>query len=110
MPTVDENANVWRSAEPWETGGDQWSGGWGGPDRQWWWSLRPRIGNLLPATTVLEMAPGYGRWTTFLKDRCDRLIIVDLAERCIEACRSRFADETHIEYHVNDGKSLDAVQ
>jgi 16S rRNA A1518/A1519 N6-dimethyltransferase RsmA/KsgA/DIM1 with predicted DNA glycosylase/AP lyase activity len=51
----------------------------------WRGMLRPRINAWVPTGTILEIAPGFGRWTRFLKDVCDRLVVVDLAERCIEA-------------------------
>jgi hypothetical protein len=54
----------------------------------------------------LEIAPGHGRWTQFLKDACERLILVDLSGSCIAACQHRFPDCSHISYYVNDGKSL----
>jgi hypothetical protein len=38
------------------------------------------------------------------------MVLVDLSERCIDACRERFGDEQSIEYHVNDGRSLDMVK
>ena len=38
---------------------------------------------------MLEIGPGQGRWTQYLKDRCDELILVDPAEHCVEACRDR---------------------
>ena len=69
----------------------------------------PRIHAFVPVGTVLEIAPGYGRWTQYLKDQCDQLVIVDLTEGCIDACRRRFADSENIDYHVNDGRSLDMV-
>ena len=50
----------------------------------------------LPASTILEIGPGYGRWTHYLKDYCDRLVIVDRAAECIEACQKRFAAEPKI--------------
>lgn len=75
----------------------------------WFGVLLPRIHAFVPTGTILEIAPGYGRWTQYLKDLCDRLIIVDLAENCIEHCRRRFSTASNIEYHVNDGRSLDAV-
>jgi SAM-dependent methyltransferase len=70
----------------------------------------PRIQRFVPADTILEIAPGFGRCTHYLKDLCRNLVVVDLSERCIEACRQRFAESRHITYHVNDGKSLDAVE
>ena len=75
----------------------------------WYGALLPRLHAFLPAGTVLEIAPGYGRWTQFLKDVSDQLVIVDLAERCIEECRRRFAGASNIDYHVNDGRSLEMV-
>jgi len=64
----------------------------------------------VPTGTILEIAPGFGRWTNFLKDMCKKLIVVDLVEECIEACRRRFSMCDNISYHVNDGKSLSMVQ
>jgi 2-polyprenyl-3-methyl-5-hydroxy-6-metoxy-1,4-benzoquinol methylase len=60
----------------------------------------------VPAGTVLEIGPGFGRWTQYLRRLCDHLILVDLSARCIEACRARFADDPHIDYFANDGESL----
>jgi SAM-dependent methyltransferase len=77
---------------------------------QWYATLLPRLHAPLPAKTVLEIAPGFGRWTRFLQPLCERLIVVDLSERCIDACRKRFAHVNNIEYHVNDGRSLDFLQ
>jgi SAM-dependent methyltransferase len=59
--------------------------------------------------TILEIGHGFGRWTQFLKDACDSLFLVDLRERCIEACRERFNREPGIKSFVNDGKSLDMI-
>jgi ubiquinone/menaquinone biosynthesis C-methylase UbiE len=63
----------------------------------------------LPANTILEIAPGYGRWTHYLKDMCAKLILVDLSERSIKACRERFAKNSHLIYHVNNGNSLGMI-
>ncbi len=76
---------------------------------QWYGSLLPRIHAFLPTVTLLEIAPGYGRWTQYLKDLCQQLIVVDLSEKCIAACQERFADCSNISYAVNDGLSLDMV-
>lgn len=73
---------------------------------EWFGTLLPRIHQFLPASTILEIAPGFGRWTQFLKEWCQELIVVDLSTQCIEACRKRFAGCSRITYHVNDGQSL----
>jgi ubiquinone/menaquinone biosynthesis C-methylase UbiE len=109
MPSVEDNLAQWDAEYGWEGAGDEWSGDWGGTESMWWGTLMPRVHAMLPAGTVLELAPGFGRWTQYLKDVAGELIVVDMAERCIEACRARFASSSNIAYHVNDGRSLDMV-
>jgi hypothetical protein len=58
---------------------------------------------------MLEIAPGYGRWTHFLRDLCDQLVIVDIAESAIAYCRERFAADEHVSAYVNDGTSLSMI-
>jgi len=77
---------------------------------QWYATVLPRIHSFVPAEKILEIAPGYGRWTTQLKDLCKELIAVDLNHKCIDACRQRFADQPHVKLFANDGKSLDMVE
>jgi hypothetical protein len=108
VATILENRKVWSEFD-WRQQGEEFSRGWGGTEPLWWGTLWPRIHAFLPVSTILEIAPGFGRCTEYLKDQCDHLWIVDLNERCIEACRRRFAACDHISYHVNDGKSLKMV-
>ena len=65
--------------------------------------------HIKPGGTVVEIGPGAGRWTEALQTIAGRLIVVDLSDRCIELCRQRFSGASNIEFHVNDGRSLDAV-
>ncbi|HEX4473830.1 MAG TPA: class I SAM-dependent methyltransferase [Polyangiaceae bacterium] len=109
MPTIAENRNVWTQYE-WSGQGDEWSSVWGGTSFLWWGMLYPRLHGFLPAKSVLEIAPGFGRCTQFLARFSERLVVVDLNQRCIDACRERFRDSPHLEYHVNDGRSLDMVK
>src|SRR5215216_6234648 len=104
MPSISENRRVWDSLYDWSRAGDEWSSHWGSTDMQWYGTILPRIHAFLPAPTLLEIAPGYGRWTRFLKEYCARLIVVDLSEECIKTCKQRFKDSTHLEYYVNDGR------
>jgi SAM-dependent methyltransferase len=76
---------------------------------EWHATILPRIRAFLPCETILEIAPGHGRWSTFLRDHCRRLILVDLSETAIAACRRRFADDQRVVCHVNDGSSLAMV-
>lgn len=105
MPTVADNRAMWDGYD-WGGGGEEWSAAWGGSEAQWQGTILPRIEAFVPAGTILELAPGFGRWSHYLREHCDRLVLVDLSERCIEACRERFAGDGRIAYHVNDGTSL----
>src|SRR5437879_6478092 len=109
MPTVEQNLRQWDANYEWAKRGEEWSASWGGAEAQWFGAILPRIHAFVPATIILELAPGFGRWTNYLKDYCDHLIVVDLAETCIHACRERFAASSHITYHVNDGTSLSMI-
>jgi ubiquinone/menaquinone biosynthesis C-methylase UbiE len=109
MASIDENRAVWNGDYDWTAQGEEWSEPWGGSESQWRWTFLPRIGAFVPAPRILEIAPGFGRWTRFLKDMCQHLTVVDMSDRCIQACRQRFAADTHITYHTNDGKSLAMV-
>jgi 2-polyprenyl-3-methyl-5-hydroxy-6-metoxy-1,4-benzoquinol methylase len=109
MPTVDENHDRWANYD-WADRGDEWSVGFGGTEALWSWVLQPRISPFLPSAHTLEIAPGFGRATQFLVPASARLTLVDLAEPCIDACKKRFADQDHVDYHVNDGMSLDMIE
>lgn len=108
MPSVKENLNKW-STYSWNEQGNEWSKSWGGTANCFWGTIYPRIQTFIPGENILEIAPGFGRWTQYLKDYCDHLTVVDLTEKCIAACQHRFADCSHINYHVNDGKSLTMI-
>jgi SAM-dependent methyltransferase len=106
MPSLSQNVSIWNEVWDWSQQGDEWSAAWGGVSHQWWTTLFPRIQGYVPAGRMIEIAPGYGRWTHFLRDLCDELIVVDIAETAIAYCRERFAADAHVHAHVNDGTSL----
>ena len=110
MPKVEWNKETWDGNYDWQQQGDEWSKGWGGPFMQWHGTILPRIHRYVPAGTILEIAPGHGRWTQFLKDCCHTYDGVDLSQTCVDACRRRFAGAPHMTFHVNDGKSLDMIR
>jgi SAM-dependent methyltransferase len=93
----------------WKDAGEEWSTPWGTSSAQWSGAILPRIRDCLPTDTILEIAPGYGRWTQYLKDYCRELSIVDRIDECIEACRHRFAADSHVHCYLNDGRSLPMI-
>jgi len=86
--------------------GEEWSNEWGDAETQWFGAILPRIWAFVPTGTILEIAPGFGRWTTYLRKQCNQMILVDLSENCINACQERFCHDAHLRYHINDGISL----
>jgi hypothetical protein len=63
MPTIEQNQAAWNQNPNWKNAGDEWSVGWGGVDNEWWRTIFPRIHQFVPTGTILEIAPGFGRWT-----------------------------------------------
>lgn len=110
MPSVEQNVDQWDRDYDWSERGDEWSKPWGGAAAQWYGSLHPRVRSFLPSQAILEIAPGFGRWTEFLLPHCERYIGVDVSTSCVEACATRFANEPKAQFVVNDGSSLPMVE
>lgn len=110
MPTVTDNKAAWDGGYHWYDRGEEWSVAWGNPSMQWYGAILPRIRTHVPADTIVEIACGYGRWTTYLLPLCKRLMAVDLSKECIDACRRRFSKDRHAEFLLNDGLSLPGVE
>jgi Methyltransferase domain len=108
MPNREWNYSFWNNVYDWPEAGEEWSEPWGGSDMQWFSTLLPRLHCFLPARNLLEIAPGFGRWTNYLLDHAEKLILVDMSEKCLERCQARFSAQGHrIAYFYNDGFSLE---
>jgi hypothetical protein len=109
MPDVNWNAAVWNGAYDWSNRGEEWSGPWGGSEAQWFGAIYPRIHRFLPAQSILEIAPGFGRWSRFLLPSCEQYTGVDLSAECVAACRETFSPASHATFFENDGTDLSMV-
>lgn len=109
MPGLNWNRQRWGIDYHWNDGGEEWSGPWGNSHAQWFGTILPRIHRYLPARSIVEIAPGHGRWTGFLLSQCDAYLGVDLNDSCTMACRERFATVAHASFATNDGLSLAMV-
>lgn len=110
MPDIGWNLQVWNDdPSVWGEGGENWSSVYGGSEAQWFGSLFPRLHHLFPAKNILEIAPGFGRWTRFLLPLCERYTGIDLSPVCVEHCRTAFANAQHARFLRNDGVSLGEV-
>lgn len=106
------NRIAWDAEGAWDTFGDgeAWSAAWGSSEKLWRGSLLPRIGKLLPAESILEIAPGHGRFSRFLIPQTERYRGVELSGRCRDFCRRRFASAGHAAFFRNDGMTLPMIE
>lgn len=107
MPDLGWNRETWDEFYKWPGGGEEWSEWWGGSEAQWFGSLYPRLHRVLPARRILEIAPGFGRWTRFLLPLCQNYLGLDLSARCVGACQEIFSNAPHAIFIQNDGLSLE---
>lgn len=109
MPDLNWNEATWDGSYNWSSRGEEWSQSWGSSEAQWFGALYPRIHRLLPVENILEIAPGFGRWTKFLIPHAKQFVGVDLSSQCVEACRASFIEAMHATFLQNDGVSLEIV-
>lgn len=107
MPSIDENLNSWD--KDWGHDGTEWSSAWGTNEAMWRHSVHSRIGRFLPASSILEIAPGRGRMTQYLLPQCKSYVGIDLAAECVRACQERFAKESHATFATTNGTELQAA-
>jgi len=100
--TVDNNITTW-SQWDWSQHGEEWSN-----NPVWKQSLVDEvlIRYMKGCETILEIGPGGGRWTEYLVEIAQKLVVVDITPVCIDICRERFKDYSNIEYYINNGSDL----
>ena len=77
-------------------------------DEQWRGLVWPRIGKL-DLTRVLDLAAGHGRNSAKLRDVAGTVVIVDINDECLDACRRRFEGDPRFRYVKTDGATLAGV-
>lgn len=112
--TVENNLAKWDQEHGWRKDGDEWTGQakyCGQPYDAWKSSLVETFihPNVSSDSDVLEIAPGHGRWSKEMVDRVKHLTLVDLSPSCIDHCKEIFESYDHVDYVVNDGRSLPGV-
>jgi SAM-dependent methyltransferase len=110
MPSIADNLAHWDTYS-WEHGGEEWSHPWGNSAFQWSISIYPRLMSALPACRIVEIAPGFGRWTPFLLGQSSFYVGVDISPRCVSFCQRTFGRiPERPRFLVGDGTSLPGVE
>lgn len=109
MPSLEENIDFWNTKYQWSDHGNEWSQTWGSPSIQWYGSIYIRLIKYLPVDSILEIASGYGRWTSFLKNYCKKLYAVDVSEKCVSFCKEKFKTSKNIFSIQNNGSDLSMI-
>jgi FkbM family methyltransferase len=110
MPDVTWNSKMWDLEHDWPRHGEEWSEPWGGAEPQWFSTIYSRIHRFFPAETVLEIAPGFGRWTKYLVRGSSRYLGIDLSGSAIDHCKKTFSRFDHAQFVKNDGLSIEAAK
>jgi SAM-dependent methyltransferase len=106
MAVDKRKARMTKTDYEWIAAGEEWSEPWGGSAGQWFGSILPRIQAALPATAILEIGSGFGRWSHYLREHCTQLSLVDPDARCMQACQERFAADPKVRFYRNAADSL----
>jgi len=107
MPSINDNLKMFGNYD-WSRRGHEWSTEWASTPLLWQTELFPRLGFFLPAGSILEIAPGYGRITAHLLSYCEKLYGIDINQNCVDACNETFKG-LNCEFHKNDGLLFDMI-
>jgi SAM-dependent methyltransferase len=105
MSSIEQNRRFYDHYK-WSRGGDEWAGEWMTSEMQWFGTLLPRIARYLPASTIVQIGAGFGRWSEFLRPHCDRLVLLDISPNCVDQCEQRFGADNNVQVHLTDGVTI----
>ena len=69
-------------------------------------TILPRIAQCMPAKNIVEIAPGWGRWSRFLLENSQNYLGFDISEKAINECKKRFCFNKNAKFILSDGKTL----
>lgn len=79
-----------------------------GMEQQWQTLIWPLIKDA-DFSVVVDVAAGFGRNSAKLLPYAGQLIVTDINQKCIDACRQRFRGQPHVRFIKNDGRSLKEI-
>ena len=105
----------WADRYNWSRGGNEWSNdvqSLRGLDPTAWENVivnQTILKYIRPGSTVLEVGPGAGRWTKVLASLCSRVVVADVSEAALEACRNALRSFQNVEYFLVADALPDAI-
>ena len=97
---------VW-SGWDWSAGGEEWN-----ESPEWRASLVAHVLETeMPAGgAILEIGPGAGRWTAHLRERADRLVLVEATDEVLELTRGRYGEDPAVSFVRTGGSDIPGVE
>jgi ubiquinone/menaquinone biosynthesis C-methylase UbiE len=101
--TVAINSNLWEN-HPWSEG--EWS-----PSKQWEIALISFFTDkyVNPGGTTLEIGVGSGRWCGYLQKVSKEFIGIDLTDRAIQMCKTKYSNVPNMSFYQNNGTDLSCI-
>lgn len=66
--------------------------------------------SMLKLDNVIELACGHGRHVEKYKQNSGKITLVDILDKNIQYCKSRFSEDNNITYYVNNGHDLSELE
>lgn len=111
--SISQNKLTWNNWD-WNQMGEEWT-----KSESWKNKLVSEIiVKLIPEdSSIIEVGPGGGRWTEFLKNKASLLYLIDISKKCLELSAERFSKDKNIQYKLIkdikfdflEAKSIDVV-
>ncbi len=103
--TIAHNREWWNRHD-WSQGGEEWT-----PNVEWKSALVNRFLNVYvpEGGTAVEIGPGGGRWTEFLLRRSQTLFVVEVSERALDLCRTRFGGYPNVQFLLTEEPKIEVA-
>jgi SAM-dependent methyltransferase len=103
--SATDNRSRWTDWD-WSSHGEEWT-----LSAEWKQALIDEVllARMPAGGVILEIGPGGARWSAVLQPQSRRLILVDVSDRPLELCRTRFAAAENVEYVLSSGNDLPGV-
>ena len=102
LNSLTQNKEVWENYD-WNQFGEEWN-----PSEKWKEEFIEKIiyKNIKSNSIILEVGPGAGRWTDYLIKLSNKLILVEVSNKCLDICKKKYKDYDNVEYNLLEDINL----